>query len=274
MPSIDIDRAGGGRLLDGAATVLEARGRTRNGERWLETPPLPESATPGGAEVAARIDLLGPLVGRARADGCPAVHWETDDPPALVDAVAEAVGLDDRRDILQLRRPLPLPADVVAATPEVSLRAFRPGTADEEAWVRVNNRAFAAHPDQGQESVASLRTAMAEPWFDPEGLLVAEGEPGVDDGGGLDGFCWTRVHPADGDEPARGEIYVIGIDPTAGGRGLGRSLTVAGLQHLADAGTPVAMLFVESDNAPARRLYDRLGFATHRTRRVRSRRLP
>ena len=82
------------------------------------------------------------------------------------------------------------------------------------------------------------------------------------------------MHPATGDEPALGEIYVIGIDPSAGGRGLGRSLTVAGLAHLADAGTPVAMLFVEADNAPARRLYDRLGFTTHHTRRVRSRPLP
>lgn len=274
MPSIDIDRAGGGRLVDGAATILEARGRTRNGERWLETPPLPEGAARDGTEVAARIDLLAPLVERARADGCGAVHWETDDPAAPVDVVAEALGLDGRRDILHLRRPLPLPTDVVVDTPHVALRAFRPGTADEEAWVRVNNRAFAAHPDQGQESVTSLRAAMAEPWFDPEGLLVADGDPGVDDGGGLDGFCWTRVHPATDDEPARGEIYVIGIDPTAGGRGLGRSLTVAGLVHLAGIGTTVAMLFVEADNAPARRLYDRLGFATHGTRRVRSRRLP
>lgn len=272
MPSITIDAAGGGRLLDGSATATWARGRTRNDERWLETSPVPpHDPTTEGSGLPALVALLGALAERARSDGCTAVHWESDDPPAPVDAIAAAVGLDRHRDILQLRRPLPLEPDLVADTPMARLRPLRSGTADEEAWVRVNNRSFATHPDQGRESVASLRATMAEPWFDPGGLLLAESEPGVDAGGDLDGFCWTRVHPAVGGETALGEIYVIGIDPRAGGRGLGRTLTVAGLIHLAGVGLGAAMLFVDADNAPARRLYRRLGFATHHTRRVRSR---
>lgn len=39
-------------------------------------------------------------------------------------------------------------------------------------------------------------------------------------------------------------------------------LTVAGLNHLAARGVSEVMLYVESDNTPARRLYGNLGF-TH-----------
>lgn len=271
MPGPQIDEEGGGTLALADGTELRARGRTRNGERWLATPPLPPSTPVDDPAVEARADLLSALVEAARAEGVGTVHWETDDEEAPVEAVAAVAGLDQRRDILQLRRPLPLDRDLVAATPTSPLRPIRPGTADEEAWVRCNNRAFADHPDQGRETTASLRRAMAEPWFEAAGLLVADGSPPVDEGGDLDGFCWTRVHPATSADPSLGEIYVIGIDPSASGRSLGRTLTVAGLEHLAGRGTPIGMLYVEADNTPARRLYDGLGFALHGTRRVRSR---
>ena len=270
MQRVRIDDDGGGVLDDGPDGVLRATARTRHHERWLATPRSDGTA----AASDARIALLGPLVARAAAEGVAAVHWETDDDAIATDAVAGALGLDERRDVLQLRRPLPLEADLVAATTPVAVRPLRPGTADEQAWVRCNNRSFAGHPDQGAETVATLHAAMAEPWFDASGFLLADGDPGVDAGGGLDGFCWTKVHPAAGQEPARGEIYVIGIDPDAAGRSLGRSLTVAGLAHLAGTGLTGALLYVDADNAPARHLYDRLGFTLHRTRRIRSRRTP
>jgi mycothiol synthase len=112
---------------------------------------------------------------------------------------------------------------------------------------------------------------MAAPWFDATGFLLLDGDPPVDAGGRLDGFCWTKVHPASATGSAAGEIYVIGVDPDAGGRGLGRALVRAGLDHLAGRGLGRALLYVDADNQPARRLYDRLGFTTAGTRRVRSR---
>jgi len=236
--------------------------RERNGETWLATEP----ATAGADDLVA---VLGPALAAARTEGATVVHWETAAPEAVVDAVAGALDLRGRRAVLQMRRPLPLEPALVEATPPVAVRPLRPGTADEEAWVRCNNRSFAGHPDQGQESVASLRAAMAQPWFDPAGFLLAEGSVPVDEGGDLDGFCWTKVHPAADDEPALGEIYVIGIDPAAAGRGLGRSLTVAGLAHLSGR-TGVAVLYVDDANGPARRLYDVLGFGVHHVRWVRT----
>jgi mycothiol synthase len=236
--------------------------RRRNGEVWLAT-----EATDAGP--GALAEALGAVLDRVRAEGDVVVHWETDAPEEVVDAVADAVGLPGRRAVLQMRRPLPLEPELVEATTPVAVRPIRPGTDDEGAWVRCNNRSFAGHPDQGQETVATLRATMAQGWFDPRGLLLAEGPTPVDEGGDLDGFCWTRLHPADATEPARGEIYVIGIDPRAGGRGLGRSLTVAGLTHLTPL-ADVALLYVDDDNAPARRLYDGLGFAVHHVRWVRT----
>jgi mycothiol synthase len=92
---------------------------------------------------------------------------------------------------------------------------------------------------------------MAEPWFDPAGLIVAV------TGDRMLGFHWTKVH-----SPSHGEVYVVAIDPEAQGRGLGRALTLAGLHHLAARGLDEVLLYVESDNAPAIAVYSRLGF-TH-----------
>jgi mycothiol synthase len=73
------------------------------------------------------------------------------------------------------------------------------------------------------------------------------------------GFHWTKVHTAD-----LGEVYVVGVDPAAQGRGLGGTLTLVGLHHLADrlseSEQPVVMLYVEADNSAAVKTYQRLGF--------------
>ncbi|HMJ78742.1 MAG TPA: mycothiol synthase [Iamia sp.] len=245
--------------------------RTRTGEAWL-TGPDPLDTPLAGERAAAFATLVAVLAARAEAAGATAVHWESDGEEAAVDAVAAEVGLDEQRDILRLERDLPLPHDPATPDPPaIAVRPLRPGSVDEAAWVATNNRSFAGHPDQGRETLATLHGAMAEPWFDPQDMLLLDGDPPVDEGGRLDGFCWVKVHPATAEGPAAGEIYVIGVDPDAGGRGLGRALVTAGLDRMSARGLTRALLYVDADNGPARRLYDRLGFATTRTRRVRSR---
>lgn len=140
-------------------------------------------------------------------------------------------------------------------------RPFRPGV-DDAAVLHINNRAFAWHPDQSDWTQQDLEARMAEPWFDPDGLLVHEGDDGV-----IDSFCWTKVHPSTTTDPELGEIFVIAVDPAAHGRGLGTQIVLAGLGHLARLGVGTAMLHVEGDNDSARRMYDRLGFGTHSSHR-------
>ncbi|MGF9661000.1 mycothiol synthase [Arthrobacter crystallopoietes] len=143
-----------------------------------------------------------------------------------------------------------------ARLPEgVSIRAFVPGQ-DEEAWLAANAAAFAHHPEQGGQTLADLEARMAEPWFDPEGFLLA-----VDNNdGALLGFHWTKIHPRTGSHPSIGEVYVVGVTPRAQGTGLGKALTVAGIKHLHAKGQPAIMLYVDGDNAPAVALYRKLGF--------------
>jgi mycothiol synthase len=61
-----------------------------------------------------------------------------------------------------------------------------------------------------------------------------------------------------------GEVYIVGVDPAAQGRGLGATLTLVGLHHLAERlaeGTDATvMLYVEADNSAAVKTYQRLGF--------------
>ena len=90
------------------------------------------------------------------------------------------------------------------------------------------------------------------------------GAPDGDEAGRLLGFHWTKVHL---DRPGLGEVYVVGVDPSAQGRGLGHVLTAVGIQwlalRLAGSDDPTVMLYVESDNLAAVRTYQRLGFTTY-----------
>ncbi len=149
-----------------------------------------------------------------------------------------------------------------AQLPEgVEIRPFRPGQ-DEQAWLRTNAAAFADHPEQGRLTLEDLQARMAEDWFDPAGFLLAW-EKGADGEETLLGFHWTKVHhPEEGaeDHETVGEVYVVGVAPEAQGRGLGRSLTLAGIEHLHREGLSAIMLYVDADNEPAVGLYRTLGF--------------
>lgn len=175
--------------------------------------------------------------------------WSHGDDPAAR-ALGERRGFGRDRELWVMRRPSAVPLPGLAVPEGVTIRDY--GDGDAGSLLAVNAAAFASHPEQGALDRAGLDERMGEAWFDPAGLLLA-----VDPDGTLLGFHWTKQHDA-----ATGEVYVVGIAPEAQGRGLGRVLTLAGLHHLAARGVAEVILYVESDNAPARRLYEGLGF-TH-----------
>lgn len=220
------------------------------------------SPATGGAELevvgddpAAILDAVATALAAFAADGGGHLTWWVDDPTDAHTSLAAGHGLTPDRSLHEMRRPLPHERHADIAT-----RAFRPGTADEDAWLAVNNRAFAGHPEQGGWTRATLASRIAADWFDADGFRLYEED------GRLLGFCWTKVHPATDRDPELGEIYVIGIDPDAGGRGLGTQLTLAGLDALSAHGVATADLYVDGGNTAARALYERLGFHVHRTR--------
>ena len=194
-------------------------------------------------------DLRGQGVGRALLESAlPSSAelraWSHGDHPAAA-ALARDHGFERFRELWVMRRDM---AESLAAYDTSRVRSYRDGDADEV--VRVNAAAFAHHPEQGAMDADNLAERMAEPWFDPAGLLVAP------DGDRLRGFHWTKQH-----SPSLGEVYVVGIDPAAQGQGLGKLLTLAGLHHLGDRGVAEVLLYVESDNAPAITVYSKLGFS-------------
>ncbi|MBY8866718.1 mycothiol synthase [Streptomyces sennicomposti] len=169
--------------------------------------------------------------------------------------LAQVLGLTLFRELRQMRRPLTdfeLPEPTL---PEgVTVRTFVPGQ-DDAAWLAVNAEAFAHHPEQGSLTQRDLDDRKAQPWFDPDGFFLAERA------GRLVGFHWTKAHA----EERLGEVYVVGVRPGAQGGGLGKALTIIGLRHLAAAGLPTAMLYVDADNKAAVAVYERLGFTTYET---------
>lgn len=173
--------------------------------------------------------------------------WAHGGHPAA-ERLARRLGFHAARELWVMRRPAVVPLPAAEPPADVLIRDF--AAADAAALLEVNAAAFAHHPEQGALDAAGLAERMAEPWFDPAGLLLA-----VDGAGDLLGFHWTKQHDA-----ATGEVYVVGVSPRAQGRGLGRVLTVAGLQHLASRGVDEVILYVESDNEQALRLYLDLGF--------------
>ncbi len=242
------------RIADDTATVAYAQISAANDESALEV-----AVAPGGSATPLARDAAETAIDHfAAAGGGALTVWVDDDPvgAAIADVSTER-GLELRRTLHEMRVTLPLEQHATVVT-----RPFRPG-ADDAAWLAVNNRAFAAHGEQGGWTLDTLALRLAEPWFDADGFRVHE----VD--GRLAAFCWTKIHGLDQPVSERhGEIYVIAVDPDFHGRGLGRQLTLAGLDAITDRGLTTANLYVDGDNEAALTLYRSLGFTVHRTRRA------
>ena len=186
--------------------------------------------------------------------------WSHGDLPSA-QSIAQRHGFQRVRTVVQMRRSLgdPIP-DLDNSIP---IRSFLVGL-DEKAWLELNNAAFAGHPEQSDWSERDLAIRISESWFDASGFLVAE----IDRQ--MAGFCWTKVHGGhthqhSPDDPIHdhdpiGEIYIMGVSPNHRGRGVGRALTIAGLRYLRYQGIFSAMLYVDSSNESALKLYPSLGF--------------
>jgi mycothiol synthase len=174
-----------------------------------------------------------------------------------IHAAAAAAGFAATRTLFQLRRPLigepSLTEGDLSLPAGVALRDFVPGS-DDAAWLAVNAAAFATHPEQGGWTQTELTERIQSDWFDATGFLLAVRD------GELLGFHWTKVH-RDGPKPL-GEVYVIGVAPSAQGMKLGKTLLIAGLRHLIADGLDTVLLYVDESNTTAVQLYRRMGFTT------------
>ncbi|WP_442929981.1 mycothiol synthase [Mycolicibacterium sp. BiH015] len=231
-----------------AATDGDIRGYLNLTPAGDDAPPMAELVV----DPAARRRGIGSALIRAAlaAGGSDTRIWAHGN-LAAARATAAALDLVAVRELLQMQRPLAdLPPPVTADGVRLTTYA---GPRDDAEVLRVNSAAFSWHPEQGGWTGADIAERRGEPWFDPNGFFLAFEE----NTGELLGFHWTKVHSA-----SLGEVYVVGVDPSAQGRGLGAVLTLTGLHHLAErlGGEAHVMLYVEADNTAAVKTYRRLGF--------------
>jgi mycothiol synthase len=154
------------------------------------------------------------------------------------------------RHIVKIHRslldPIPAPIDTYL------IRTF--DNSDKGNWLELNNKIFARHPDQGNWAMADLDNRMAEPWFDPEGFFLAVDKEKIL------GFCWTKIHHDLVNQEPVGELYVVGVDPDHGHKGIGRAVSIAALNYLSHKGLKQSMLYADADNEIGLALYTSLGF--------------
>jgi len=175
--------------------------------------------------------------------------------------LADSLGFTRHRTLWQMRRSLHASLPEPRIPEGIELRSFRVGE-DEAAYLEVNARAFADLPDQGSWTIEDLKRRELEDWFDPDGFVMAWSTHESPEQ--LAGFHWTKVHGSsqhdDHSHAEIGEVYVLAVDPTWRGSGLGRALTLAGLHHLRRLGLDQVMLYVDAANLGAIRLYEGMGF--------------
>ena len=225
-------------------------------------------------------DLVRAVLGRE-----PAVAvWAHGALPGAV-ALAEGLGMTRTRELLRMRRraadgpalPERRPVEGVefgTLAEAVSEGGDRwPGLDARAEFLRVNNAAFHWHPEQGGWTPAQLDERLAVDWVDTGAIFLAvdtaadtataAGAATAAAGAAprLAGFHWTKTVSEPG-EPVEGEVYVVAVDPADQGRGLGGVLTSIGVEHLeGPVGAESVVLYVEGDNRPAIRTYEKLGFA-------------
>ena len=192
--------------------------------------------------------LLGAAVADARSLGLTVVQVDAPGADAALQAFLASAGFAHVRTHLHLRRDA---TDIIDA-PLPTGAAIRPAErVDAAALTDLQNAAFAGSWGYAPNTTDEIAYRVFElPDDPPDRVLLLE------EGGRLLAYCWTHREHAG----APGMIDMVGTAPAEQSRGLGRAVTAAGLDHLVGVGATPIDITVDSENPPALRLYERLGF--------------
>jgi mycothiol synthase len=176
--------------------------------------------------------------------------------------LAASFNFEKIRTVLQMSKSLTDIQPLPALDKEMIIRSFLPGI-DSDDWLKLNNKVFKDHPEQGGWQLSDLNHRLSEEWFDEKGFFIVEKNKQVI------ASTWTKVHGEHSHDhgsgqshahPAIGEIYITAVDPTYGGHGIGKALTVTALNYLKYQGLKDVMLYVDAENLAAIALYKSIGF--------------
>lgn len=188
----------------------------------------------------------------------PQQFWAHGDTPGAR-ALAAAVGAIPKRTLYVFARPV-RDTDVNETEHDMTGAHIRTFDADRDAdaWVACNAHVFADHPEQGQLTRADLAARMQQPWFRADTFFLAVSNDAHER---LLGYCWCKC------TPEAAEIYVLGVEPDASGRGIGRALMGTAFAKIAELGYRESILYVDGSNERAMSLYQASGY-TERFRDV------
>lgn len=141
------------------------------------------------------------------------------------------------------------PRDLEAVV-ALSLHAWAPVFASLEGVLSESGVYARMHPDWRSDQERAVREACGM-----DGMRVWVAEPDT----AVAGFVAARLDHAE----RMGEIYMIAVDPGSQRAGIGSLLTSVALRWFTDSGMALAMVETGGDpgHAPARRTYERAGFA-------------
>ena len=141
------------------------------------------------------------------------------------------------------------PLDVRVPAPEPPAGFVVRGlTGDEDAAERVAHRP--------EVSAERYRAFMRAPGYDRDLDVVAEAPDGR-----FGAYCICWMDPVNG----VGELEPVGTRPGFRRRGLARAVVLEGLRRMKARGARTALVVFEGDNAPAKRLYESVGFRVSST---------
>ncbi len=125
------------------------------------------------------------------------------------------------------------------------------GPADAPAVTDVQNTAFTGSWGYAPNTPEEIAYRIFElPDLRPDPVVLLEED------GALVGYCWCHREAED----APGIVGMVGVLPGRQGKGLGRAVTGAGMDALLELGSPSLEITVDSENPPAIRVYESLGF--------------
>lgn len=135
------------------------------------------------------------------------------------------------------------------------VRPYAPG--DEALLTEVQNSSFGGSWGFCPNTVEQIkyRADMANTRHQGILFLSQSDAPGE----AAAGYCWTCMVPVP--EGLKGIIGMIGVVPQHRGRGISKSMLMAGMDYLRTEGATGIGLEVDSNNDPAMRLYASVGFA-------------
>ncbi|MXW29814.1 MAG: GNAT family N-acetyltransferase [Chloroflexi bacterium] len=137
----------------------------------------------------------------------------------------------------------------VPAPDGMTLRLAEP--VDAPAVTDVQNTAFTGSWGYAPNTPAEIAYRIFElPDLRPDPVVLLEED------GALVGYCWCHREAED----APGIVGMVGVLPGRQGKGLGRAVTGAGMDALLELGSPSLEITVDSENPPAIRVYESLGF--------------